>query len=112
MDNPFSITYKYRWFGPCEYGDGKKEETTIGFDGNIKAKRLDQNGANHTWRVIERATGSTSSQDVEYLYNKLNDMIHNRKYCELMINDAKETLIIEEPGFKAEFDANLFSLYS
>lgn len=107
MGMPFAITYKYRWFGPCEYGDGKKEETTIGYDGSIKAKRLDQNGAKHTWRVIERATGKASPEDVEHLYSKLNDLIHNRKFVELMINDSEEILVIEEPGFKEEFDANL-----
>lgn len=107
MDKPFAITYKYRRFGPCGYGDGKKEEIVITADGKIQAKRYDHNGANNRWRIIERASGIVSVDDVEQLYIKLNDMFNTRKNVDFMIDDAEEVIVIEEPGVQISFDANL-----
>ena len=105
--SPFSIVYKYRWFGPCEFGDGKKEEITIRFDGNIQANRFDHNGKNNRSRIIGRASGNALAENVEQLYRNLNDLVHNRKTVDFMINDTEEVIIIEEPGVQLSFDANL-----
>lgn len=107
MDKLFSITYKYRWFGPCEYGNGMKEETTIACDGSITAKRWENNGTTDKWRIVERASGTASPENVECLYKKLNELIYNRKCVEELIDDTEKILIIEEPGLKMEVDANL-----
>ncbi|WP_155831003.1 hypothetical protein [Butyrivibrio sp. MB2005] len=107
MDIPFAVTYKCRWFGPCEYGDGKKEEIAISFTGNIRAKRYDHNGPNNRWRLIERATGTVPVDDAKQLYRELNDLFKARKYVDGMLNDAEEVIIIDEPGVKLSLDGNL-----